>query len=807
MDVDSNESESGRSDDSSEDDSFVHLPAKIRDFVVTAVKTLSRFIKAFPDIPRPQQKMWKKSVTRILDRSTLPTYKFALLGKTGAGKSTLINCLLGQSIVPTSAAGACTSAITEISYVDSDDISATISFLSRSEWEEELKRLLADITSEENDDLFTIDPSKSDSEEKLFMIYPELRSSKENIATCTAAQLLKMDPVRTKLGTTVELPLVDSPDIFRTQLEEYISSSLGRSQLWPLVKRVTISGRFSVLTTGMVLVDLPGHGDHDNTRNNFATEYIKSADGVILVTDAKRAQNDRDTLSHLRATLSQVILDGRTLENFLLLAVTGTDTIIGDNEILLENDDLVNFDPLDKELKDLRRSLSPLKKSTSANALQKQIYSQIKRKQKEKTLLLANVRKTLVRRNIHDFCRRHCNTAFLDEVPRLPIFCVSNTDYLALGPCSTTEPTIFSDEDETEIPSLQTHLQNTAERRRLEWADHILDDLEVLSEGVHSYFSENRYPGRLSPADAAQALALILDREKANLEEAEEAFDAVEEALEIVKDDLMKATEQAAKDGPRVMRQFGLKIQCNTYQACMRYNGVFKAYDINRDLTRNILPTIHQRWNIELNHNIPRLLKDATAVIQKNVLATISQVIGVTNGQGVGFRQSMAAARKSLGIEALLRDVLEEATNNIGQAQRTMSRSFHSTIQKEMTPQYRFAAQQHGRGTLIRMTESNVHHLKQNGTVMFNSIGLHFSELFDDAVAETKEHFETELTDLTTLLRLALIDEVNMSKADTQLKAGVLQTTLNNRPAIHARKMELSDRQRSRRLNGNPQYW
>jgi hypothetical protein len=41
-------------------------------------------------------------------------------------------------------------------------------------------------------------------------------------------------------------------------------------------------GRFEVLSTGITLVDLPGHGDVDNVRDTMANEYLKSADTICL---------------------------------------------------------------------------------------------------------------------------------------------------------------------------------------------------------------------------------------------------------------------------------------------------------------------------------------------------------------------------------------------------------------------------------------------------------------------------------------------------------------------------------------------
>ncbi|KAG6889387.1 hypothetical protein C0992_005519 [Termitomyces sp. T32_za158] len=75
----------------------------------------------------------------------IPSHFVAFVGATGSGKSTVINTLLEDDIVPTSSSKACTSVVTEISYNDEDDYRADIHFVTRTEWMQELKNLKGDI--------------------------------------------------------------------------------------------------------------------------------------------------------------------------------------------------------------------------------------------------------------------------------------------------------------------------------------------------------------------------------------------------------------------------------------------------------------------------------------------------------------------------------------------------------------------------------------------------------------------------------------------------------------------------------------
>ncbi|KAJ7806483.1 hypothetical protein B0H14DRAFT_3484073 [Mycena olivaceomarginata] len=86
-------------------------------------------------------------------------------------------------------------------------------------------------------------------------------------------------------------------------------------------------GAFPVLSTGITLVDLPGHGDVDNVRDSLANEYMRDADAVFLVTPIARAIDDRDTHKYLKQHLSQIIVDGRISEKSIALILTGADEI------------------------------------------------------------------------------------------------------------------------------------------------------------------------------------------------------------------------------------------------------------------------------------------------------------------------------------------------------------------------------------------------------------------------------------------------------------------------------------------------
>ncbi|KAF8215798.1 hypothetical protein K438DRAFT_610937 [Mycena galopus ATCC 62051] len=373
------------------------------------------------------------------------------------------------------------------------------------------------------------------------------------------------------------------------------------------------------------------------------------------------------------------------------------------------------------------------------------------------------------------------------------MFCLGSQDYLVLESFSRT-PSVFFDQDMTEIPQLREHLIAVGERRRKAWATDLFQRLEKFSENIHSYFSEGKHPGRLHQENKTKALALIDDLEKANLQAAKDAFDAVEQELNRIKEELQDATQQAATSSPQVMSRFS-NMHWNTYKACMRFNGVYFAHDMNRDLTQKILPAIRGSWNGGINHRIPRIIRDTTLDLEENTLEKITEIISALTGKGTALKQPIDAARDSIGVEGLFSDMLTDAIEKITVAQRDGTRSFNTVLQQEMTPQYQHSFQQSGTGAFARMKTSNVSHLEEHGEAVFHSINMHIEKLLDDALAKVKHEFRTELHNLGILLRSSFVEKVDLSKDHQKVKDQIIQLTLEKRPAIATWKLDLSHQQ------------
>ena len=62
---------------------------------------------------------------------------------------------------------------------------------------------------------------------------------------------------------------------------------------WPLIRQVRVRCNARALSTGAILVDLPGVADANAARNNIAKDYMKKCDCVWILAPITRAVDDK----------------------------------------------------------------------------------------------------------------------------------------------------------------------------------------------------------------------------------------------------------------------------------------------------------------------------------------------------------------------------------------------------------------------------------------------------------------------------------------------------------------------------------
>ncbi|KAJ7724281.1 hypothetical protein B0H16DRAFT_1895589 [Mycena metata] len=757
-------------------------------------------------LPTELRDEWSRSTADMKGKAVQRPYKVAILGRTGmwgllhlqfckngrligtqAGKSTLVNALLEQRVLSASASGACTAVTTEISYRDVPTIEAVVEFISREQWAKDLGRLIEDVTDttvdKEEEVTDTAFSPAYQARQKIYGIYPHLRNVSEK--SWKVEELLNDPVVQDYLGQT-KIFAAQKDVNFQKELEQFLASALAGSDtrvFWPLVKIVKIMGRFDVLSTGITLVDLPGHGDVDNTRDTMANEYLKTADAICLVAGITRAKDDRDIHAYLQKHLSQTIIDGRIQEKSILIALTSADACcrfpdpIGGNEITLKPTKQAIVDDLNQDALALTQELNALRekrekkeksraKKNASAALEKirEQMTALSQKRTIKTKEINRLRAVCVSSSNHyrlppasppldadtkltqdkyaqlyrDLSRLTADT----PVPPIPIFCVGSRDFMRLLQVDDLDdPIIFREAGETGIPQLRSYFESHGERRNLGEAIAVVSHFcEFLSRTSSTQFS-------VSPM-GNQATALTVQNAINDLEQrCGTRLNEMVAAIENVYDDLLVIVDAAVSDAegksPSIFQSHEAK-KWNQYRAMMRQEGQYETGNLNADLTKDILPLVQRDWNIAVNNLTPLRIKDYAEEIQEDLINTVKSV---SNDPSV---------RKSLGIETFMTSLHVANMDATKTAQRQGSRTWEPLMKRLLKPQYTKVSAEKGNGMYKRM-KMNREFIQNHRSQLYGQMNVDIRNLFKESVANILHDNRLAFKRLCTQMRQTIL--------------------------------------------------
>lgn len=357
----------------------------------------------------------------------------ALLGSTGAGKSTLINSLIDAQVLPTSSLAVCTSAITRVRYQADGDYSVEVSLVSKESWEKQIEQVVADIQASKQQDpedgtYVAISPIPEDEKKRLIAVYGESAVT-DFIHTGERSMLVEPENIADAFQQEVISFSTDSLEELRSEVGRYLTS---KENYWPIVRTCLIRGPFNAISHGGELVDLPGLNDPNEAREEMTRQFIESAKFVWVVFNMKRS---------LGKDLTQV-LESRDLINRLLAGGrVSTLTFIGTHA-----DDVSSVNPEDFNLNDDSSA------AEIALARNEEAERELRRN-------LSSIAQTIALGGHHEMVSTELESQFV----RSPAFMVSASNHLQMmGRSKSKVPVIFEDPYETNVPQLGTHLKRIA---------------------------------------------------------------------------------------------------------------------------------------------------------------------------------------------------------------------------------------------------------------------------------------------------------------------------------------------------------
>ncbi|XP_026212138.1 nuclear GTPase SLIP-GC-like isoform X2 [Anabas testudineus] len=235
--------------------------------------------------------------TKISDLDTDKRELVGVFGKTGAGKSSLINAIIGESnLLPSGSINACTSVMIKVeANMHNTKYEAEIEFITKEEWKDELwcvcNILENNQEKDDNEDYRdTVEklsalygeewrniPPENLMDNKYFREIPEFLCNKRKILTCESAKEL-----------SAKFVIYTSSDSSDGQEKEV------KRWYWPLVKCVTIRVPNNHLLQHVTLVDLPGCGDRNKSRDRMWKGFVGNCSTVWIVTEINRAAAEKE---------------------------------------------------------------------------------------------------------------------------------------------------------------------------------------------------------------------------------------------------------------------------------------------------------------------------------------------------------------------------------------------------------------------------------------------------------------------------------------------------------------------------------
>jgi GTPase SAR1 family protein len=297
--------------------------------------------------PSGNTQSWIDSIDKLSLRRKKKRTIVGVVGNTGAGKSSVINALLDEErLLPTNCMRACTAVVTEISWNCSNDPTskyrAQIEFITPQDWKRELNILIRDLLTDSGEvcrEASDINTDAGVAWAKFHAVYPHIR--RESMDHQVLAELMEENDLDV-LGTTEMLEAAE-PVSFYHELQKYIDSrekvhkkeklddkgtekrkqpkkrkgqekgqkkgkkkgqkrategesvdqQAKRMEFWPLIKVVRIYTKSPALSTGAVIVDLPGVHDSNAARSAVAQRYMQQCTGLWIVAPITRAVDDK----------------------------------------------------------------------------------------------------------------------------------------------------------------------------------------------------------------------------------------------------------------------------------------------------------------------------------------------------------------------------------------------------------------------------------------------------------------------------------------------------------------------------------
>ncbi|XP_029913405.1 nuclear GTPase SLIP-GC-like isoform X3 [Myripristis murdjan] len=587
-----------------------------------------------------------------------------VFGKTGAGKSSLINTIIGEkALLPSGTVSACTSVMIKVeANMETCDYIAEIEFITKEAWKDEVWYFLSvdeksdDIDDDDGDDGHIADDGQTDDDE-------DYNDHKKRI-TALFGEDIRRSPEELRGSRYFrEIPefLQSKKKILKCESASQLSENIAKftrndkkleTQYWPLVKCVTIKvPKVTDLLEHITLVDLPGNGDFNKSRDEMWKECVGSCSTVWIVSETNRAAAEKEAWEILENAIS-LMGNGGECQRLMFICTKSDD--IGISDASSKEEERAQILLRNQEAKD-------------------QVTSSFQRQHKIK---------------------KH----FSGDSNFFQVFTVSSKEFYE-GKCLQ--------KSDTEIPQLRKFLQDLNDRQS-KTLNYVCGAYGILCliQGANCRESARQKQEVCTILD--QRLKQELDKVRRSMEETYKAFEnrlreGVKKAQESCENDL----KSILVSGKKKNKGFHKTLKC-----LVKNNGIHKK-------TKKPEININEKLASGMRNHIDETFKETFPNEERRgpFKGAISDFTLDTEALGSKYQDVLLQLTFLKTEEAIVKTKLKDI---IRDEKKRIYHSLARSIQDSMKPCYKNAAEIHGKDSLKNMRDTIKNHLHESKDIMFD---------------------------------------------------------------------------------------
>jgi hypothetical protein len=630
-----------------------------------------------------QLAQWRKQLTEIQATLQAPAeVRIALVGTTGAGKSTFLNAVLGQEVLPVGVMAPCTAFVTAVRYAPGSEYKVQVLFVTPEEWRKDLDAIVAalepDETNEEGTDKVESKRFRDAARKRIAAVYRLASDDGFDPEALRATPLPAEVQAIFDAGSRQSDAFVEPKEML-AYLRKLVR---GDSALWPLIKQVELSGPYECLSGGVELVDLPGLNDPNEARVEVTRGFLRNSIFVWVVFSMVRG---------LTEDIQRVLREERILRSLVLTGSYHALSLVG-----------TKADEIDMNLAEQLG----LKEDCELAELVARYRTQTVKQARQQ--LVQMVRDLTAEHEADETAKR-----MLDMARRVRVHTTSANGYMKLkGIGRLRKEYPFTDPKETGVPDVHEHLRQIGRDAGVFSNARVgYQRLRQLRDEIAFFFRARAQEVRPGVDEATRRLQGEFDALRTSIKAVQ---DRANDQLQTHRQQFHRTLESLlARSIQGVSRSTDswAAIHWATLKATVHRDGCFRSpttgrsYDFNEDLATPLLDQLPVSWEKYFTDDLGRVVNDYVVHVKsegKNFCRSVSLVVDLLlHKRDDGMASQLAWFEDKVGF--LANGAQERVRNAVRDRRSELAAKMPATAKSMMQRAYDAAKGESGPGVKRRI--------------------------------------------------------------------------------------------------------